>query len=249
MIYCKLKGGLANMMFQIAATYSFSLDLETECSFPNLEGMIQYLNNDRTYNPSLTHAEEYYKIFRNLKQELPKNEDFFVDGYFQSEKYFSRHREQILKLFEIPTDVKDIIEQKYSEILNKLKTTSIHVRRGDYLSFPNHHPTQDLEYFNESIKHLDSETDLFIFCSDDINWCKENFKGDKFYFVENEKDYIELYLMSLCNNNITSNSSFSWWGAWLNQNENKKVIGTKKWFGNAINHFTGDILPEEWIKL
>ena len=99
MIYCKLKGGLANMMFQIAATYSFSLDLETECSFPNLEGMIQYLNNDRTYNPSLTHAEEYYKIFRNLKQdspnkdirffyypfeflniELPKNEDFFVDG-------------------------------------------------------------------------------------------------------------------------------------------------------------------------
>lgn len=92
-------------------------------------------------------------------------------------------------------------------------------------------------------------TDLFIVFSDDIEWCEENLPKDNFYYIKNEKDYIELYLMSMCNNNITCNSSFSWWGAWLNKKEDKKVIGPKIWFGSAINHNTDDIIPQSWIKL
>jgi len=137
---------------------------------------------------------------------------------------------------------------KYNFLKNK-KTTSIHVRRGDYVNHPNHHPTQSLEYYLEAIKILKDETELFLVFSDDINWCKENIKLDNVVYIENEKDYIELYLMSVCTNNIISNSSFSWWGAWLNKNEDKKVIGPLKWFGDAIKHNTGDVLPENWIKL
>jgi len=267
MIYCNLKGGLANMMFQIAATKSFSIDLGVDCSFPNLDNMINYLNIENTYNPKMNHADEYRLVFRNLKKDnpnkpiktinfpfeysnifLPKNEDFFVDGFFQSEKYFKHNRDKILELFNVDLSIKKIIESKYS-FLNNKKTTSIHVRRGDYIKYPNHHPIQSINYYMDCINMLEKDTDIFVIFSDDIEWCKENLKNDKCYFIENEKDYVELYLMSICNNNIICNSSFSWWGAWMNENKNKKVMGPKKWFGPAITHSSDDIIPEEWIKL
>ena len=94
------------------------------------------------------------------------------------------------------------------------------------------------------------DTEIFVVFSDDIKWCKENFIGNNFYFVENEKDYIEMYLMSSCNNNIISNSSFSWWSAWINENENKKIIGPKNWFGPSLSNISDrDIIPLEWIKI
>ena len=69
--------------------------------------------------------------------------------------------------------------------------------------------------------------------SDDIDWCKENFKQSNITFIENETDYIDLFIMSLCNNNIIANSTFSWWGAWLNSNENKKVVCPSSWFESS----------------
>jgi hypothetical protein len=107
---------------------------------------------------------------------------------------------------------------------------------------------QTIEYYNKSIEHLKDITDLFIVFSDDIEWCKNNIKSENIIYIQDEKDYIEIYLMSLCDNNIISNSSFSWWGAWLNRNENKIVIGPKIWFGSEIQHNTSDILPEKWVK-
>ena len=113
------------------------------------------------------------------------------------------------------------------------------------MNLPNHHPACNLGYYKEAIKLMD--VNKFIVFSDDMSWCKENFVGDEFIFMENNSDYIDLWLMSLCDNNIIANSSFSWWGAWLNQNPNKKVIAPKKWFGPAINHNTKDLIPESWI--
>jgi hypothetical protein len=267
MIYCVLKGGLANMMFQIAATYSFSIDYNTDCSFPNLDHMFNYLNSEKTFNPNLSHAEEYNLIFKKLKKvspfqnlrmiyfpfeytnlRLPYNEDVIINGFFQSEKYFKHNREKILELFEPDNLIKEIIEQKYENLLTK-KTTAIHVRRGDYLKFPHLHPFQGYDYYSNAINELKSDTETFLIFSDDIEWCKNNFEGDEYYFVENEKDYVELYLMSMCKNNIISNSSFSWWGAWMNKNYNKKVIGPKNWFGSSMTLKADDIIPLEWIKL
>ena len=262
MIYCNLKGGLGNMLFQIAAAKSFAIDEGTDCSFPNLIPHLQYLNDDNQYNPSLKHSFDYLKIFDKLNDSPISGVSHLItfpfeyvdikcdkpnttlDGFFQSEKYFVHNRQAILDMFIFDFKLND----KY-DLLKDKRTTSIHVRRGDYVNHPNHHPTQSLEYYQKGIDMLNDETDLFVVFSDDINWCKEHIKPNNVIYIEDEKDYIELYLMSLCTNNIVSNSSFSWWGAWLNKNEDKKVIGPLKWFGSAITHNTDDVLPINWIKI
>jgi len=251
------------MLFQIATTKAYAIDAGVEASFPNLSIQMKIINDDSVYNPSIKHGFEYEKIFSELNRDEPTNptlikfpfqyidynviDNSIIDGFFQSEKYFNHHRKEILKLFEIPDSVKNTIYEKYGNILNG-KTTSLHVRRGDYVRHPNHHPTCSLEYYREAISKVDGDTTLVIF-SDDIGWCQEHLNYNNSIYIENEKDYIELYLMSFCDNNIIANSSFSWWGAWLNKNDNKIVVGPKAWFGSAINHDTSDIIPESWITI
>ena len=264
MIYCNLKGGLGNMFFQIAAAKSIAIDAGTDCSFPNLESQLHLINSDSVHNPKIKHGLEYKTILKNLKSDRPDNRipvhsfpfhytqpqlltDLVIDGFFQSEKYFAHNREEILNYLNFD-DVAKIVDEKYGDLLN-VKTTAVHVRRGDYVRHPNHHPTQSIEYYSEAMDLLQAITDTFVVFSDDIDWCKENLNYSDSIYIDNEKDYIELYLMSLCDNNIIANSSFSWWGAWLNQNNNKIVVGPKQWFGSAITHDTSDILPESWIKI
>jgi hypothetical protein len=265
MIYCNLKGGLGNMLFQIAAAKSIAIDNNTDCSFPNLESHLHYLNSDTTYNPILNHGGEYRSFLSKLQitttttknvvrypfnyiQSQSFDSDVIIDGFFQSEKYFIHNRQVILDFIKPTSEILDIINDKYGDIVNG-KTTSIHIRRGDYVKHPNHHPVQSLEYYNKGMGLLKDKTETFVVFSDDIEWCKNNLKGNDIIYINNEKDYIELYLMSLCNNNIISNSSFSWWGAWLNKNNNKVVVGPNKWFGWAINHDTSDLIPELRIKM
>lgn len=265
MIYTNLKGGLGNMLFQISATISLALDNDNQWCFPNLKHHINYLNGETTHNENLNHGLEYLKIFKNLNNctiignptyiqypfnytYIPFNQkEIIIDGFFQSEKYFKHNRKKILKVLDFSFIDREKILLKY-DLMDK-KKTSIHVRRGDYLKFPNHHPIQSTEYYDKAIELLKNSTELFVIFSDDIDWCKKNLKLNNVVYVEGEKDYNELYLMSLCDNNIISNSSFSWWGAWLNNNDEKIVIGPSKWFGSAIQHNTGDILPEKWIKI
>ena len=266
MIYCNLKGGLGNIIIQIAATKSFAIDKGVDCSFPNLESQLNLINDEMLSNPKVKHAFEYLIMFEHLNTSAPNkaipvinfpfeyadiqipDTDCYINGFFQSEKYFKHNRELLLDFFKIPDIINNKIIKKYSDILN-VRTTSIHIRRGDYVNrYPNHHPTPTLQYFRESANELKSYTDLFIIFSDDIDWCKENLNIDNSVYIEKERDYIEIYLMSLCNNNIISNSSFSWWGAWLNNNEDKKVIGPKIWFGPEISFVSSDIIPEAWIK-
>ena len=88
---------------------------------------------------------------------------------------------------------------------------------------------------------------LIIF-SNDIEWCKENFKHKEVVFIE-EEDYLELYIMSMCTDNIIANSTFSWWGAWMNKNENKKVITPSNWFGYNHTATDADLIPTDWIRI
>lgn len=256
MITSNLIGGLGNYMFQIASSYSLSLDKGVDNIF-NINDNLKVHNHITTYVNNILRKvnfvesdlqiQNYYNEPFFHHQEIKYTPNLKLNGYFQSEKYFIHNKEKILELYCIDDFSKKEIEKKYGEILNK-NTCSLHVRRGDYLGLINHHPPCSLSYYNQAINEFSNDT-IFLVFSDDINWCKEVFTGDNFIFIENNKDYIDLWLMSLCKNNIIANSSFSWWGAWLNKNENKKVVAPSKWFGNAISHNTNDLIPSEWKKI
>jgi len=245
MISCFLQGGLGNMMFQIATTYAIALDNNDECFFD----FIKHANMQRMQSrPATTYATN---IFSKLKQgDLPvKNhfnetslrynpisyrENLYLNGYFYSEKYFVKRKKEIVDLFNF--DFKH--DGDFSNY------TSLHIRRGDYVWNQHAHNLQPVEYYIEAMEKCNTEK--YVVFSDDIEWCRKMFIGDKFIFVSNE-DFNELFLMASCKNNIIANSSFSWWGAWLNKNENKKVFAPKKWVNNGL--YTDDIYCEGWIKI
>ena len=175
------------------------------------------------------------------------NDDTNLHGYFQSEKYFDFCRSLILDNLVFKENiVKDSKKLFNSLDIEPEETTSIHVRRGDFLKRPLHHPVQPPEYYIEAIKYTKNKN--YLVFSDDVEWCKRSFKNNKdVYFSEDNNPFVDLYSMSKCMNNIIVNSSFSWWGAWLNTNINKQVIAPSNWFGPAYNNQPPtDIVPETW---
>jgi len=133
-----------------------------------------------------------------------------VIGYFQSWKYFDHIHNDILRYFEPAKEVVEEIMDKYSDLVEFKSTVSIHVRRGDYVDNYGHHPTITSKYIINSINKM-GKHNKFVFFSDDVDWCKNTFQNIKSIDVEfiSDKDYIDLYLMSMLKNNIIANSSFS----------------------------------------
>jgi hypothetical protein len=201
---------------------------------------LRNINIDKFY-PKKIYQEPFFHY-----KDIPYQENLILSGYFQSEKYFVENQNFIRNLFDVDEQSKKIIEKIIStDIL--YKSCSLHIRRGDYLSYPDHHPVCDIEYYKNAMNFISNKT--IILFSNDIDWCKKNLilDGKELIYIENNFDYIDLWMMSLCENNIIANSSFSWWGAWLNKNNNKIVVAPKKWFGNALQHNTKDLYPEKWI--
>ena len=257
----KLQGGLGNYLFQIAFLYNYSLENNKKIILDSTNS-IKVHNHIESYKENILFNLDFksniindkFNIYNELEFKYNKvpnmDGNIYFNGYFQSEKYFKNNKKEILELFSFPKEVIENVKNKYLDIL-KYNTCSIHVRRGDYLKYPNSHPIQTIEYYQNSISFF-SEKNKFLIFSDDIEWCKDNFPNepDKFKFIEGNKDYEDLLLMSLCNNNIICNSTFSWWAAWLNKNENKIVIAPKLWFGDSYkNHDTSDLYCENWIKI
>jgi hypothetical protein len=253
MITTYLQGGLGNILFQISTAYSLALDNNDECIFDLDNGNFTQRNpNDYKSNILKNVKNGDIRDGWNVKHTYTENgfeynkikyqKDMKLEGYFQSEKYFNHNRKKILNLF-------GLNEFGINSGMNPIfssNTVSLHVRRGDYLSQTHMFSTCGLDYYKEAISKFPFANHIIVF-SDDIEWCKENFTEGRFLFVEDSEDYHDLYLMSICKNNIIANSSFSWWGAWLNQNENKKVIAPSKWFGNSNSHLdTKDLIPESW---
>ena len=125
--------------------------------------------------------------------------------------------------------------------------TSVHVRRGDYLKHTDVYCLCDVDYYKKSMELVGDS--FFIFISDDIDWCKEHFaplihlfKDISIKFSEGNDELTDLMLMKYCHHHIIANSSFSWWGAWLCINPEKKVIFPPKWFGPACNHDSKDLI-------
>jgi hypothetical protein len=181
--------------------------------------------------------------------------DIIMDGYWQSEEYFKGIADRVRQEFAISAPLTPPAKEMAKKI-GTTKSVSLHVRRGDYVSDPktlNYHGVCEPEYYKEAIASLKErigEMEIFVF-SDDMDWVKENISTEfPMTFVNHagRQDYEDLYLMSLCQHNIIANSSFSWWGAWLNTNPEKMVIAPSRWF-NASDADTRDLLPAEWIKL
>ena len=136
-------------------------------------------------------------------------------------------------------------------VLSECNTVSIHIRRGDYKKYNFFLP---ISYYERAIEYIKNkiEDPIFLVFSDDIQWVKTHVKfEDEVFFVSQEKleDYEELILMSKCKHNIIANSSFSWWGAWLNTNDKKIVIGPNRWFDTIGKNAGYNIMPSEWIRL
>ncbi|WP_332453225.1 alpha-1,2-fucosyltransferase [Chryseobacterium aquaticum] len=228
-----------------------------------------FLEEKIVFNPSFSDRVKAVisgkKIFKKYQEDdLSYDESFFktphrniyLKGYFQSEKYFIRYEDQIRKEFEITAPLK---QQTFDmlNVIGSVNSVSLHIRRGDYVTNSEAnavHGTCDLNYYHRAIDSINKkiENAVFFIFSDDIDWAKQNLKTiNKTYFVDfndASTNYEDIKLMSNCKHNIIANSSFSWWGAWLNRNKGKIVIAPKKWF-NTDAHNSKDILPESWLKI
>jgi hypothetical protein len=178
----------------------------------------------------------------------------YYDGYWQSEQYYSECQGEIRDLFKFPP-LDERNKDLYENHLKNKETASIHVRRGDYLKEPLFRGLTDLEYYKNAIERLKSsrKIDTFVIFSNDIEWCKLNIvpllSDSKFIIVDwniGKNSYRDMQLMSLCTHNVVANSSFSWWGAWLNSNEDKIVISPKRWINKP---YETDIIPQSWIRM
>lgn len=249
MVTANLKGGLGNQMFQISAVIGLSLRNNSEhyfdfdnCYTPNQgKTSSHYVDNifKKITNKKLSDIESVYTEPKFSYIPIKYQKNMMLDGYFQSAKYFSDYSDYIMNVFSLSTE----------KFLSNDDVTSVHIRRGDYIKYSNYHKVLDKEYYETAIETIGSGK--FLFFSDDINWVKENFKSRNFFYSELSDEVQELSIMSNCTNNIIANSSFSWWGAYLNKNKSKIVISPNHrcWFGELGPKDTQDLIPETWIQI
>ncbi len=272
MIIARIYGGLGNQLFQYAVAKSlaieknqkFALDISGFTTYKLHKYSLHHFNiQDRFYKKPNRFVAKFLRTF--FKNEKYREIDFgynpdvftldgdyiFLEGYFQSEKYFRKHEAEIRKDFEIISPLKDKSKEAIKQI-EKVNSVSIHIRRGDFLMNERHN-TDKSNYYKEAIERIESlvENPVFFVFSDDINWVRENLstKHETNFIDFNDAltNFEDMKLMSACKHNIIANSSFSWWAAWLNKNKDKFVIAPKKWLNDDSN--TNDIIPETWIKI
>lgn len=179
------------------------------------------------------------KNIKNNYKNLPDRA--YLEGFWASEKYFKVIAPLIREQFKFPK----IDNSDYLKEITNTNSVAIHIRRGDYLK-QKHRGTCSLDYYRNAVSYLEDrvkEPKFFVF-SDDIKWAKEKFTDYEVIDRRNRPDYEDMHLMSLCNHNIISNSTFSWWAAWLNTNPDKYVIAPDPWF----DHRDLKIVPDRWSK-
>jgi hypothetical protein len=270
-------GRLGNQMFQYAALrgiaakrgYDWCIPPDTYDHKDNY-GLFETfeMTNVKEFNIGFVEGnciqENNFCFIPEFFDECPDN--VILDGYFQTEKYFTHIEKEIHEDF--------TFKKNYlipcQEYINYLSSPPIflHIRRDDAIGREQYHPILPIKFFEDALEQFPKDTLCFVF-TDDMEWCKsqELFKQERFLFNEKNERYsyksidgsgklqntllpqIDLCLMSLCSGGIIANSSFSWWGAWL-QNNRGKVIAPdpKKWFGSAMTNLdTSDIVPKRWI--
>ena len=253
-------GRLANQMFQYASLKGIARNRGYDFSIPpaNVFGKrdpvvataelniydVFGLDKKNTVGlfPNQVLSERMHTFDKELFENCPDNVDIF--GYYQSHKYFDHIEDEIREDFTFDVDLvkscKEFLEYTYVY----RDVIALHIRRGDYVSNPNH-PSQPILYYQRGLEML-PDLDVIVF-SDDAEWCKQQeiFSSDRFSISEGNTTDADLCLMSMCQYHIIANSSFSWWGAWLAKS--KKVIAPKNWFGgDCVNIDVSDMEFANW---
>ena len=253
------------------ASYSFEKmsikDVFPDLEFPEIQSKYKFWSERNSSNiarfirrilektTKSYYREESYKYRPQLINNLPK--DCYLRGYWQTEKYFLPIEEKVRKAFEFPrfTEKNNLI---VSENMRKENSVSIHIRKGGDYMRPGGtgHGTCTKQYYDNAIKFIKDrvKSPVFYIFTDNKDWVKENISLEKYILVDwnpvsGPTNYRDIQLMSCCKHNIIANSSFSWWGAWLNSNKDKIVIGPEIWFNPDNRSQPEDLICDSWIKL
>ena len=256
MIYLRLHDRLGNILFMIAAALHLDRNVSVFCNSSRdlsyVSKIIEYLSlpvKIRTPKETITDKHEYYTptVYKSINYK--PGGVMLLDGYFQSYRYFSK--KEVIEWFRCPDDLNEQIQKEWGGILDSKETVCVHVRRGDYLKLPERFPFVGKSYLKKAISKFKENNTVFIFTSDDIAWCKKHFSGDNIYYSEDKNEFFDLFLASKCKHNILSNSTFSWWGAYLNGNPGKKVIYPQRWYGpvlaKEVEEEKGELIPDNWV--
>lgn len=283
MIIARLQGGVGNQLFQyslgrhLAFKREMLLKLDTEAlknskSWPyRLDhfaiaasiatateiGALKDGLGAKIWNALMSRSRRTYikeTSFRFDPLFLEAGSDVYLDGYWQSEKYF-KDIEDVIRKDIVLKEPQNAAFREMQEKMRQTDSVSMHIRRGDYLMEKHKKvfETCPPEYYDRALRLIAekiSSPALFVF-SDDVAWTKENIHlpfPATFVSDIGFADYQELMLMSACKHHIIANSSFSWWGAWLDPNPGKIVVAPEKWFADATKD-TSDLLPSAWIRL
>lgn len=273
MITVNIKGGLGNQMFQYACARALALRNNDSLQLVRTEKSVDtsrvfsLVNFDikgtivDSFTPAFaTKLKELWeqKVLRRFyvgfePSVMKRTGDTYLDGYFQSERYFIDQAEQIRRDFRLKVTLGSAAEKWVNTIRHDDRAISLHVRRGDYVDHPDFGGIADREYYERAIDFMAKciAPKFYVF-SDDLEWCRRNLplpQDTTFVSHPSLKDYEELCLMSLCRHNVIANSSFSWWGAWLNPNPNKIVVAPARWSHLHDQTWYSDIIPQSWKRL
>lgn len=257
MIVPNLQGGLGNQLFQVANAYAYSLRNNAEF------GINYYLNHTAHQgNSPLTYKDNFFKKLP-ITTEIPLvsyqekewkytgipsgSKNLLIEGYFQSEKNFIDYKKEVISAFTI-----DKTEEllKVDSLLSgiKKKKLGIHIRRGDYSNYTNIFNILDRNYYSKALSYFNKDEYDIILCSDNKTNIKELYEIENFYTLKGVNELIDFYLLSQCDSIIMSNSSFSWWSAYLGKAK-ETVICPAIWFVRDGPKDWQDIYLDNWIKI
>ena len=250
-------GQFGNQMFQYAATKGIASKLNTSFMIPDHREIFDdgignrytillhdvfNLDGQRGILQTQNYIQEDNFCFEEKFFKMSSSTNVCLWGFFQTEKYFKHIEKQIRKDFTFRDDIKDECDDLIKQFTNPI---ALHIRRGDFIWNNKNHPPLSLDYYKSALEFFDSDREVIIF-SDDTEWCKEQelFTDDRFAVAEGGNQYYDMCLMTMCDDFIIANSTFSWWGAWLGNRG--KVIAPKKWFGETLGHDTKDLYCKGW---
>lgn len=258
-VTCSPMGRLGNNLFQVAAVLGFAAKHGTHVpmfardSFANYrQTPLRNLRYGDIPNETMRVSDPPDFSFNNQIPAWPTCSVRF-QGYMQSERYFAHCSDLIRDTFRIPDEVRNRLEEHFGDELEE-QPVCIHIRRGDYLQKPEYHPIQPVEYYWEALRRISQRVSVTrVLCfSDDPDWCEEHLAAwdDRIRVVRQDDEYMDLALMTLCRHHVISNSTFSWWGAWLGFHPDQIVIAPERFFGPGFSGYTEkDLVPAHWIRL